>query len=65
MRSLSTAALRNLAIGCAVVGAGALVLGDSLETVGQARVVLAVSIGALVAAVVCAVVLARRARRST
>lgn len=64
MRSLSTAVLRNVAIGCAVVGAGALVAGDGLTSVGEARAVLAVSISALVAAVVCAVVLARRARRS-
>lgn len=64
MNSIPTAVLRNVAIGCAVVGAGALVVGDGVESVDQARLVLAVSVTALVAAVVCAVVLARRARRS-
>lgn len=64
MNSIPTAVLRNVAIGCAVVGAGALVVGDRLTSVGEARVVLAVSVGALVVAVICAVVLARRARRS-
>jgi hypothetical protein len=62
MRPISTPVLRHASIACAVVGAGALVVGDGLASVGEARVVLAVSVGALVAAVVCGVVLARRAR---
>lgn len=62
--AIPTPALRAAAIASTIVGAGALVVVDQIETTGAARAILAISVTALLVAVGCAVVLARRAKRA-